>query len=158
APPARRPVLALDQVRFEGEAVAVVAAESEYQAADAADAVLVDLDPVTGDEPAVVDTVHAFGDAAGAFAGAAVTVRERLSMARIAGAAIEPRACLAEWHAEGEWLEIRATVGWVHGLRDAIAACLGLERDRVVAITEDVGGSFGAKNHAYPEYVAVAAV
>src|SRR5205807_2519570 len=118
----RRPVLALDQVRFECEAVAVVAAESEYQAADAADAVLVDLDPVTGDEPAVVDTVHAFGDAAGAFAGAAVTVRERLSMARIAGAARlasrtrtrRPRPTPPAW-----------TWRWRPTRTDACAACAG---------------------------------
>src|SRR5436190_22488592 len=65
-PPVRRPVLALDRVRFEGEAVAMVAAETEYQAADAAEAIQVDLDPVA-DEPAAVDSVHAFGDAAAAF-------------------------------------------------------------------------------------------
>jgi carbon-monoxide dehydrogenase large subunit len=157
-PPARRPVLAGGRVRFEGEAVAVVAAESEYQAADAADAVVVELDPEPPEEAATVDTRHAFGDAAAAFSGALVTVRARLGMARIAGGAIEPRACLARWHeAEGR-LEIRATVGWVHGLRDAVAGCLGLEKERVVALTQDVGGSFGAKNGPYPEYVAAAAV
>ncbi len=143
APPApfRRPVLALDRVRYEGEAVAVVAAESAYQAADAVETVVVDVDPEPAGEPSAVDTVHGFGDAASAFADAPVTVRDRLSMARIAGGAMEPRACLAQWHAELGRLEIRATVGWVHGLRDTIAACLGLDGDQVVAITEDVGGA-----------------
>lgn len=158
SPPARRPVLASDAVGYEGEAVAVVAAESAYQAADAAEMVLVDIDPGPPPAPTTVDTTHGFGDAAAAFDGAPVTARDRLSMARIAGAAMEPRACLATWDEAAGRLEIRATVGWTFGLRDTIAACMGLDKEQVVAITEDVGGSFGAKNQPYPEYIAAAAV
>src|SRR5262249_59313396 len=62
------------------------------------------------------------------------------------------------WEAAAGGLEIRAPVGWTFGLRDTIADCLGLERDQVVAITEDVGGSFGAKNQPYPEYIVAAAL
>lgn len=154
----RRPVLARDETRFEGEAVAAVAAETEYAAQDAADAIGVDYeraDIVTATLPAQVFTK---GDAAAAAAAAPVRVREKLSLARVAGAAIEPRAAFAEWDEAAQRLSIRATVGGVHVLRDTLAHCLGLERGQVVAIAEDVGGSFGAKNHPYPEYVIVAAI
>ena len=43
-------------------------------------------------------------------------------------------------------------------LRETIARCLGLERAQVIALSEDVGGSFGAKNHPYPEYIMAAAI
>jgi len=99
----------------------------------------------------------AIGDAGEAFAGTPITVRERLRMGRICGAAIEPRAVLAEWREVEQQLWIRASVGGVHVLREALCHCLGLERRQVVAISEDVGGSFGAKNHPYPEYFIAAA-
>ena len=154
----RRPVLARDEVRFEGDAVAVVAAETEYQARDAADAIDVDFaiaDPVAA---ALPPQVVAKGDAAAAAEAAPVRVRERLALARVEGAAMEPRAAFAQWDEPSARLEIRATVGGVHILRDTLAHCLGLERNQVVALTADVGGSFGAKNHPYPEYVIVAAI
>ncbi|MGH7778074.1 MAG: xanthine dehydrogenase family protein molybdopterin-binding subunit [Candidatus Dormibacterales bacterium] len=157
APP-RRPVVAGDEVRYEGEAVAVVAAETEYQARDAADAVEVRAEPSPLDAEEAGRQQVAYGDASAAFEGAPVVVRERLAMARICGAAMEPRAVLAEWRPDEGRLFVRASVGWVHGLRDVLAACLGLEPSRVVALAEDVGGSFGAKNHPYPEYVIAAAV
>jgi aerobic carbon-monoxide dehydrogenase large subunit len=79
-------------------------------------------------------------------------------MARICGAAMEPRAAFAEWRQEENTLYIRASVGGVHVLRDTLTRCLGLERAQVVALAEDVGGSFGAKNHPYPEYIMAAAI
>ena len=154
----RRPVLARDEVRFEGDAVAAVAAETEYQAYDAADAIVVDHEPAAGPNAALPVQVFAKGDATAAAAAAPVRVRERLSLARVAAAAMEPRAAFAEWDDAAQRLTIRATVGGVHVLRDTVAHCLGLDRGQVVAITEDVGGSFGAKNHPYPEYVIVAAL
>lgn len=155
--PVRRPVLAKDEVRFEGDAVAVVAAETEYQAQDAVDAIEVELSPISATAaPLPAQTVRK-GDAAMLDA-ATVKVRQKLSMARICGAAIEPRAAFAEWNDAEQKLYIRATVGGVHVLRDTLARCLGLERQQVVALAEDVGGSFGAKNHPYPEYVIAAAI
>lgn len=156
-PPERRPVLASGRVRFDGEAVAVVAAESEYQAADAAEAILVDMDEAVLEKPEVA-TRDGFGDVAAAFEHAPVTVRGRVAMAQISGGAIEPRACLAEWFPEERRLEIRATVGWVHGLRAAVAGCLGLSPEQVIALAENVGGTYGAKNHPYPEYIVAAAL
>src|SRR5919201_1776737 len=115
SPPVRRPLLASDRIRYEGEAVAVVAAESAYQAADAIEAIAVEYDePANRDRPAV-ETRHDYGDAAAAFEGAPVVVHGRIALAQITGGAIEPRACLAEWNPDEERLVIRATVGWVHG-------------------------------------------
>ncbi|HYL07836.1 MAG TPA: xanthine dehydrogenase family protein molybdopterin-binding subunit [Candidatus Udaeobacter sp.] len=156
--PVRRPILAKDEVRFEGDAVAVVAAETEYQAWDAVDAIEVDLEPAESSAPAPPAQSFAKGDAAAAIASAPMRVWQRLKMARVAGAAMEPRAAFAEWKEDEQKLYIRASVGGVHVLRDALGRCLGLERGQVVALAEDVGGSFGAKNHPYPEYVMAAAI
>jgi carbon-monoxide dehydrogenase large subunit len=153
----RRPVLAKDEVRFEGDAVAVVAAETEYQALDAIDAIEVELDPLSPVETPLPGQSFRKGDAAG-IDGAAVKVRERLTMARILGAAMEPRAAFADWNESEQTLTVRASVGGVHVLRAQLARCLGLEPARVIALADDVGGSFGAKNHPYPEYIAAAAV
>jgi carbon-monoxide dehydrogenase large subunit len=153
-----RPVLAADAVCYAGDALAVLAAETEYQVHDAAATAFVELEPLDP-EPAPAGMVRArLGDVDGAFGGAAVAVRERLKMGKICGAALEPRAVTAEWDEASGTLTIRASVGWVHGLRDAVAACLGLDPDHVVALVEDVGGSFGAKNSPYPEYILAAAI
>jgi carbon-monoxide dehydrogenase large subunit len=156
--PVRRPVLAKQEVRFEGDAVAVVVAESEYEAHDAIDAVDVELSPLSPTSSALPMQSFRIGDAAAAIEHAPVTVRQHLSMARICGGAIEPRAAFADWKESEQKLYIRATVGGVHVLRDTVARCLGLERSQVVALAEDVGGSFGAKNHPYPEYIMAAAI
>jgi carbon-monoxide dehydrogenase large subunit len=156
--PIRRPILARGEVRFEGDAVAVVAAETDYQAHDATDAIEVELNPLGGDRSTLnAQTIRA-GDAAAAFARAGVIARQRLHMARICGAAMEPRAAFAEWNEDEKTLLIRASVGGVHVLRDAVARCLGLEGSQVVVLAEDVGGSFGAKNNPYPEYFMAAAI
>jgi carbon-monoxide dehydrogenase large subunit len=157
-PPIRRPILAAGTVRFEGDAVAAVAAETEYQAHDAVDAIGVELKEAAPTPDAIGVQRFEVGDPAAAFAGAPVTVRERLAMGRICGAAIEPRAVLADWREGEQQLWIRASIGGVHVLRDTLCRCLGLERNQVVVISEDVGGSFGAKNHPYPEYLVAAAV
>ena len=154
----RRPIIAKDEVRFEGDAVAVVAAETEYQAQDAVDAIDVELNPISRSPGALPSQSFRIGDAAAAIEKAPVRVQQRLSMARIAGAAMEPRAAFADWSDAEQTLYIRASVGGVHMLREAIASCLGLERTQVIALSEDVGGSFGAKNHPYPEYVMAAAI
>ena len=156
--PVRRPVLAKGEVRFEGDAVAVVAAETDYQAHDAVDAIEVELNPIAMTTGALPAQTFRIGDAAAAIEHAPVKVRQRLAMARIAGAAMEPRAAFADWRDSEQTMLIRASVGGVHVLRETIGRCLGLERTQVIALSEDVGGSFGAKNHPYPEYVMAAAI
>jgi aerobic carbon-monoxide dehydrogenase large subunit len=154
----RRPVLAKGEVRFEGDAVAVVAAETDYQAHDAVDAIEVELNPISQAPGALPAQTFRIGEGAAAIERAPVKVRQQLSMARIEGAAMEPRAAFAEWNESEQKLVVRASVGGVHVLREAICRCLGLERTQVVVLAEDVGGSFGAKNHPYPEYVMAAAI
>jgi len=156
--PVRRPVLAMKQVRFEGDAVAVVVAESEYQAHDAVDAVEVELNPTSQASSALPAQSFRIGDAASAIERAPVKEHQRFTMARICGAAMEPRAVFADWKESEQKLYVRASVGGVHVLRDTLARCLGLERANVIALAEDVGGSFGAKNHPYPEYIMAAAI
>jgi carbon-monoxide dehydrogenase large subunit len=156
--PIRRPVLATGEVRFEGDAVAVVAAESDYQAHDAVDAIEVELNPISQTESSLPGQSFRIGDGAAAIERAPIKVRQHLSMARIEGAAMEPRAAFADWKDDEQRLYIRATVGGVHVLRDTLCRCLGLERSQVIALAEDVGGSFGAKNHPYPEYIMAAAI
>jgi aerobic carbon-monoxide dehydrogenase large subunit len=154
----RRPVLARQEVRFEGDAVAVVLAESEYQAHDAIDAIDVQLNPLSEVTSALPGQSFRIGDAERSIQQAPVRERQHLEMARICGAAMEPRAAFADWREEENRLYIRASVGGVHVLRDTLTRCLGLERGQVVALAEDVGGSFGAKNHPYPEYIMAAAI
>jgi aerobic carbon-monoxide dehydrogenase large subunit len=156
--PIRRPVLATGEVRFEGDAVAVVAAETDYQAHDAVDAIEVELNPISQTESSLPGQSFRIGDGAAAIERAPIKVRQHLSMARVEGAAMEPRAAFADWKDDEQRLYIRATVGGVHVLRDTLCRCLGLERSQVIALAEDVGGSFGAKNHPYPEYIMAAAI
>src|SRR5207237_5013224 len=113
--PRPRLILAQNEVNYVGEAIAAVVAETPYQAADAAEAVFADLDPLpaAGTVEAAVATgaplvhegsdsnaAHGYdrsaGDIDAAFAGGPVTVKERFKVARIAGAAMEPRAVTAE--------------------------------------------------------------
>jgi aerobic carbon-monoxide dehydrogenase large subunit len=172
-----RPVLAGDRVRYVGEPVAVVVAEDPYLAADAADAVALDLEPLAGAGDVLAATaegaplVHAgvlanvagtvtraFGDAAAAFAGAEMVVSRRLRLARVAGAYLEPRAVTAAWDAAAGTLTLWSSTQSVYGVRERVAALLGLEQHRVRVLAEDVGGAFGAKGMAYPEEVLVPAV
>lgn len=156
--PIRRPVLARDEVRFEGDAVAVLAAETDYQAHDAVDVIEVELNSISQTGSALPTQSFRIGEGSAAIERAAVKVRQHLTMARIEGAAMEPRAVFADWKESEQKLYIRASVGGVHVLRDTVARCLGLERSQVIALSEDVGGSFGAKNHPYPEYIMAAAI
>ena len=170
-----RKVLNRDEVNYVGEAFAVVVAETEYQARDAADQVVGDLDPL----PSVGDTtvataegapkVHddtddnfarrhttAWGDIDTAFAGDSVTAKIRLTTARIAGAAMEPRAVTAA--PDGDGLKVWTSTQNIFGVREAISEALGLKEENVRVLAEDVGGGFGAKGMVYPEEVLTAAV
>ena len=166
--------LATERVRYVGEPVAVVIATSRTEAADAAEAVWVDVDPL----PAVVsvhdslanatllfpdagtNTVFAIpGTGADVFAGCDVTVDLSFRNHRLAPCPLEPRAAIARWDTiDGrehltQWSENQGA----HGTRDGLAGALGLEKDQVRVITPDVGGGFGAKNGTYPEDIVVAA-
>ncbi len=168
-----RPVLAADEVNYLGEAIAVVIADDPYAAADAAAAIEVELEPLpaSGSIQAALAPQSAlvhehvasniaflgtdgFGDIAWAFGPEAVVVGDRLVMGRVCGAAIEPRSVIAVPHPDG--LKVSSSTQAVFLVRNRIADYLGLEREKVVVLAEDVGGGFGPKGRMYPEEILVA--
>jgi carbon-monoxide dehydrogenase large subunit len=170
-----RPVLSRDEVNYVGEAFALVAAETAYQAQDAAEQVIAELDPLigVGDVAAATSpgaaTVHAdmrsniaqthsitYGDIKAAFAADSVSAKIRLTTARVAGAAMEPRTVTAALDSETGGLKVWTSTQNVFGVRGAIASALGLEDGSVRVLAEDVGGGFGAKGTPFPEEVLTA--
>jgi aerobic carbon-monoxide dehydrogenase large subunit len=172
-----RPVLATDRVRYVGEPFAVVVAEDPYLAADAANAVEIDIEsldgagdvtaalhegaqslhpPLTGNVAGRV--VRGYGDVDAALSGAAIVERYRYRLARVSGGYLEPRACCAAWDEATDRWEMWSSTQWVHGVRDRVAEMLGLENRQVRVRAENVGGGFGPKGAIYPEEVLVAAL
>jgi carbon-monoxide dehydrogenase large subunit len=160
--------LARGKVCHVGQAVAVVVGDDKYAVVDAAEDVVVEYDPL----PVVVDMekaledgtplVHddlgtnkthewslAGGDVEQGFAEADVVVERRIVNHRTAGAPIEPRAALAEWH--GDRVTLWTTTQIPHILRLQLAVMLGIAEDRLRVIAPDVGGGFGTKLNVYGE-------
>jgi carbon-monoxide dehydrogenase large subunit len=167
-----RPPLATDRVRFVGEAYAVVFAESPGQAADAAQAVWAEIDPL----PAVTDAEAAFDagcellfpehgtnvavsespDAAVDLdALSDVVVRGRYVNQRVNVAPMEPHGFAAAPAADGR-LTVWPANQFPHGVWAMLAAALGVERSAVHVITPQVGGGFGGKAGIQVEYTVVA--
>jgi carbon-monoxide dehydrogenase large subunit len=166
-------VLALDEVRVVGEAVAIVVADSPYTARDAAEKVVVEYEQL----PAVVDVekaaagppyVHeslgtnvAFtmpfsaGDLDKAFAEADVTIKQRIVNQRVAPVPIEPRSMVASYDAGMQQLTLYSATQIPHLLRTQLAIVLGLPENKIRAIAPEVGGGFGAKLNVYAEEVVV---
>ena len=169
-----RPVLATDRVRFVGEPVALVVAQTAHQAQDAAELIIVDYDglPVIADAAAALApgaaSIHGsvpgnlcfdfdYGDAAStdtAFAGAAHVVRLTLTSSRVAGNPMEPKAALASW--DGDMLDLWTATQGMTAMRDSLASQSGLAADHIRIRAQDVGGGFGIRGSAYPEYGALA--
>lgn len=168
-----RPALAMDRVRYVGDPVAIVIAETPAEARDAAEAVMLDIDSLDAvteasaaaapGAPQLYDGVPGnvvldwySGDAekvAAAFAGAAHRVKLSLRNNRIVVAAMEPRAAIAEYDAESGRYTLRACSQGVFGLRRQIAEdILKVPVEKVHVLTTQVGGSFGMKGTVYPEY------
>src|SRR4051794_9007019 len=167
--------LATDKVRHVGEAVAAVVAESVAAAKDAAESVVVDIEPLPSvtepgeaavpsapliydDVPANVGLDFHFGDSdavEAAFASAAHVTRLELRANRIVVNAMEPRAANAQYDPErGHWTLYIGCQG-VFGFRNYIAQVLGIGRDKVRVLTDRVGGSFGMKQPTYPEHYCI---
>ncbi len=170
-----RYALASDRVRHVGEAVAVVIAESVAVAKDAAESVVVDIEPLPAvtepgeaavpsapliydDVPANVGLDFHFGDSdavEAAFASAAHVTRLDLRANRIVVNAMEPRSANAQYDPErGHWTLYIGCQG-VFGFRNYIAQVLGIGRDKVRVLTDRVGGSFGMKQPTYPEHYCI---
>ncbi|HLI41451.1 MAG TPA: xanthine dehydrogenase family protein molybdopterin-binding subunit [Streptosporangiaceae bacterium] len=167
-----------DRVRWVGEPVALVVADGPARAADAAELVEVDYEPL----PAVTDPVRAAapdapvlhegllagnvcfrrrltsgdgGDTAAAFAAARYRVGQRMISQRLAPVALEPRGVLAE--PAGDRLHVRIGTQRPHGVRAWLSQMFGIPADAVRVTAGDVGGGFGAKGPLYPDQVAVIA-
>ena len=172
-----RHALAVGTVRFVGEAVAAVVAETIAQARDAMEAIDVRYEPlpcvVDADDavapgaplvwPAATSNVAAearHGDAAAteaAFAKAAHVVTLDLVNQRLAPSPIEPRAIVASFDAATGRITLRVSNQTPTGLRDSLCAdVLGMPNDRVRVQVGDVGGGFGMKTGLYPEDVVLA--
>jgi aerobic carbon-monoxide dehydrogenase large subunit len=173
--PTPRPALARGRVRYVGEAVALIVAESAAAAQDAAEAVVVEYREL----PAVVDAraalekgapqLHANipgnlvldfvgGDEAAtqaAFARAARVVRLDCYHTRVVANPMEPRASTGAYDAaSGTWQLYACTQG-ATGMRGQLAAVLGAPTDKIRVIAEEVGGGFGVRFNIYPEYCAL---
>jgi carbon-monoxide dehydrogenase large subunit len=165
--------LATDKVRFVGEPVVAVVTEEAYQGQDAADLVAVDYDPL----PAVIDLKAAATDEVllfeevgtntsngfglkdefdeHLFDDCEVVVTRELVNQRLAAASLETRAASAVWGEDGRvtlWCSTQAA----QSAKDEVAGWLGVDADLVHVITPDVGGGFGAKIGADPEFALVA--
>ena len=166
-PGLERPALAIDKVRFVGEAVAVVVAENKY-AADGTELVIVDYEPlgaVTNIEEATAENAPLLYDELGSntvaevpteddhqaiFDAAPHTETIKLINNRCTAAPIETNACLADYGPAG--LTVWASFQAPHHLRNRISAWLDIPQDQCRVITPDVGGGFGQKINFTPEF------
>jgi carbon-monoxide dehydrogenase large subunit len=167
-----RYALATDKVRYVGDPIAAVVAETVAAAKDAAEAVVVDIDPLPAvtsareaaapGAPLLYDDVLGnvgldfhYGDSektAAAFASAAHVTRLELRNNRIVVNAMEPRAGVADYDAARQHWTLYVPGQGVFGFRNYIAGVFGVGRDRLRVLTGRVGGSFGMKQPTYAEY------
>ena len=169
--------LARDKVRYVGEPVALVIAESRYAAEDALERIEVDYDPlpvivdveagVRTDAPRIHDDwpdnlavsfTAEVGDTEAAFRNAPVVIAERIAVQRYAGMPLEPRAVLAVPDARDGSITVWASTQLPHLVQKALVDQLGLAAHRVRVVTPDVGGGFGTKCSIYPEDILVPVV
>jgi carbon-monoxide dehydrogenase large subunit len=168
-----RTALMTDKVRFVGDPVAFVVADSVAQARDAAEAVELDIEalpavtdceaatrpgaPVLWDHiPDNVALDYHYGDTdkvEAAFAAAAHVTRLDINNTRVAVVTMEPRCALASYDKAGGRYVIQVPTQGVAGNRNTLAKTLNVAPDKVRILTANVGGSFGMKNISYPEYI-----
>ena len=174
AKPTKRYALAVNEVKYEGEAVAVVVAEDPYLAADAADHIHVDWEPlpsVTDPEAAVKEGAPLVGTDlddniaykynfetqgfAEAFSAAHQVISVRLVNQRVAPSPMETRSVLASYDPGTDLLTVYISHQDPFSARDSIASILGRPKPSVRVISPDVGGAFGSKISLYPEDVVI---
>lgn len=167
--------LARGKVRYVGEPVVAVVADSRYAAEDALDHIHIDYEPLpfairaedalADDAPLLhqeagtnVIVVRTFGrgDVDAAFAQATVRVSATIRMRRKTAVAIENRCYLAEWDKRRRALTLHSTTNIPGVVRDVLSGCLDLPGNRLRVVAPDVGGSFGGKGSLYSEELLVA--
>ena len=166
-----QPALATTKARYSGEPVAMVVAETEVQALDAAEAVTVEYEPlpavttyeqarapstpVWDDIPRNVTFDREQGDREAtdaAFAAAAHVVEVTLVNNRVSPVFLEPRSALASHDSEADTWTLTLGCQTAHGMRDHLATMLGIEPARLHVVVPDTGGGFGARGTPYPEF------
>jgi carbon-monoxide dehydrogenase large subunit len=167
--PYEQPVIAHDKVRYVGEPIAVVLADSVASGEDALEAITVEIEPI----PAVADWAIAAldasllfeatgtnrslifearkGDADTAFRDAPYVRREVFRTGRHYGLTMEPRGVMAEWNAAAGKLTVSGAAKVPFFNRRILAKQIGLAEDAIEMIENDVGGGYGARGEFYPE-------
>lgn len=163
-------VLASDRVYFVGHPVAVVVAADRYAARDALDAISVDYEPL----PVVTDPEKALendsplthpslgtnvacvwkletGDIADVFAKADRVIKQRMIHQRLTPMAIEPRGCMASWHAGEGSLTLWTSSQIPHLVRTLLPGMINVPENKMRIVAPEVGGGFGSKLNLYAE-------
>jgi carbon-monoxide dehydrogenase large subunit len=171
----RYPALVWDRVRWVGDYVAFVVAETWAQAADAAELIAVDHEPLaavvsTAEAPAdgalrVFDDcpnnicfVHLAGDKAltdAAFARAAHVVRQHFIINRVTAVTMEPRGSIGDYNANDGRYTVYTTLQRAHPFRAELASVLKVPEAKIRVVAGDIGGSFGMKSAVYNEVALV---
>ncbi|CAN5595377.1 xanthine dehydrogenase family protein molybdopterin-binding subunit [soil metagenome] len=150
-------ILATDSVRFVGEGVAFVVAETVAQAKNAAEAIEVAYETLPPMTDIAVDARVGNPSATRAgFAEAEYVVRIETDIQRIAGVPMEPRAALGAYDSATGRYTLHAGGGAVVRPKKELAFILGVEPEQVRVIARETGGNFGTRNYLYPEFVLVA--
>ena len=171
----RFPALVKDRVCWVGDYVAFVVAETRHQAADAAELIEVEYEPlpsvvstedaaqpgaplVWDEAPDNISFVYLEGDKPAtdtAFASAAHVVKRKFVINRVTAATMEPRGAIGDYNAaEGRWT-IYTTLQRIHGYRTELSQILKVPESRVRVVAGDIGGSFGMKSAIYNEVALV---
>jgi carbon-monoxide dehydrogenase large subunit len=170
-----RPALPTDKVRFVGDPIAFVVAETLLQAKDAAEAVEVEIDPLPAvirpqeatrqgapllheEAPGNIALDYHYGDAdqvAAAFAKATHVTRLKLVNSRVVVNAMEPRSAVGVYDAASGRFTLHVPSQGAFGMKGSMADILKVEPKQVRILTGHVGGSFGMKAAPFPEYVCV---
>jgi carbon-monoxide dehydrogenase large subunit len=167
--PYRQPVLARGRVRYVGDPVAVVFAETAYQAEDAAEAVVVEIEELppimsVDDEPGAFEQglstepmliEKSYGDLDQAFGSAHDVVELDLAIGRHSGVPLETRGAIARYDAKRDVLELHGAAKVPHRNREQIAKILSRPLSSVHLYEGHVGGGFGVRGELYPEDVLV---
>jgi carbon-monoxide dehydrogenase large subunit len=170
-----RDVLARGKVRYVGQEIALVVADSAAAAQDAAEKIEVDFEEL----PAVVDAAEAlaegapqlhddvprnlaaafeYGDARAAeeaIARAAHVTRLTLDSTRVSGTPMEPKSCSVVYDAAGDSYDVYASSQGISMMLPNFSAITGVPAERIRLHAQDVGGGFGIRSQAYPEYCAL---
>jgi carbon-monoxide dehydrogenase large subunit len=168
-----QPLLAQDRVRYVGDPVAFIVAETLNHAKDAAEAIAVEYEPlpaivtaeqalrpgapnVWDDNPGNEAFFHEIGNRAAvdaAFARADRIVRREIAINRVTANSMEPRGCLAEYDPDERLYTIRCTIQSVHATRAALAdRIFRVPQHRIRVVCDNMGGGFGMKGGCYLEY------